>query len=282
MPPNLGLATRHRGAVRSGELDEGILDGRCPECSTWSAGRVGARAAAPMTWPHHQLAQEARLQVPYCSATTGHPAALPRGHGGSGGRLARTPRFQGQVALMSAPRGRRARGGAPAAGSPGTEVTFAPAMARANQRRPALAADAARLAAGAAVVVAFLGLPAPRSPRLRPAPYRPASQPTGHAGGSGQGKRGGSGGAGQRRSGAPVQLGPPRSGRAGDWLSGQAWAGRGRAALGHASPSGHLTETIPLRLEDCPSHLNFPARRSCPLRRGVFVGYRGYDASHRR
>jgi beta-glucosidase len=67
------------------------------------------------------------------------------------------------------------------------------------------------------------------------------------------------------------------------WLLGQA----GGPALadvlyGRVNPSGKLTETIPLRLEDVPSHLNFPGDETgVRYGEGLFVGYRGYDASSR-
>lgn len=63
------------------------------------------------------------------------------------------------------------------------------------------------------------------------------------------------------------------------WLLGQG----GGAALagvlfGSVNPSGRLAETIPLRLEDSPSHLSFPGEEGhVRYGEGVFVGYRGYD-----
>jgi len=67
------------------------------------------------------------------------------------------------------------------------------------------------------------------------------------------------------------------------WLPGQA-GGRAVAdlLLGHATPGGRLAETIPLRLEDVPSHLNFPGDPGVVrYGEGVFVGYRGFDALDR-
>lgn len=49
--------------------------------------------------------------------------------------------------------------------------------------------------------------------------------------------------------------------------------------FGTATPSGRLTETVPLRLEDVPSFLTFPGEHSHVLYgESVFVGYRWYDA----
>jgi beta-glucosidase len=67
------------------------------------------------------------------------------------------------------------------------------------------------------------------------------------------------------------------------WLPGQA-AGSALADVltGRVNPSGRLAETIPLRLEDVPSYLNFPGEEG-HVRYGerMFVGYRGYDATSR-
>lgn len=63
------------------------------------------------------------------------------------------------------------------------------------------------------------------------------------------------------------------------WLGGQ--AGGGAAAdllLGAANPSGKLAETIPVRLEDNSSYLNFPGDSGLVrYGEGLFIGYRGYD-----
>ena len=52
--------------------------------------------------------------------------------------------------------------------------------------------------------------------------------------------------------------------------------------FGAANPCGRLAETLPLRLEDTPSYLNFPGEAGrVRYGEGVFVGYRGYDALDR-
>ena len=64
------------------------------------------------------------------------------------------------------------------------------------------------------------------------------------------------------------------------WLLGQA----GGSALadvlfGRSDPSGRLAETIPLKLADHPSYLDFPgANGHVRYGEGIHVGYRGFDA----
>ena len=64
------------------------------------------------------------------------------------------------------------------------------------------------------------------------------------------------------------------------WLGGQATGSALADVLtGAVNPSGRLAETIPLRLQDCPSFLNFPGEQGhVRYGEGVFVGYRGFDA----
>jgi beta-glucosidase len=63
------------------------------------------------------------------------------------------------------------------------------------------------------------------------------------------------------------------------WLGGQAAGGAiADVLLGATNPGGRLAETIPVRLEDNPSYLNFPGDSGHVLYgERIFVGYRGYD-----
>jgi beta-glucosidase len=63
------------------------------------------------------------------------------------------------------------------------------------------------------------------------------------------------------------------------WLSGQAAGGAAvDLLLGVANPSGKLAETVPARLQDNPSYLNFPGEEGVVrYGEGIFIGYRAYD-----
>ena len=65
------------------------------------------------------------------------------------------------------------------------------------------------------------------------------------------------------------------------WLGGQAAGGAIADVLsGAVNPSGRLAETIPHRLADNTSYLNFPGdSQVVRYGEGLFVGYRGYDAT---
>jgi beta-glucosidase len=65
------------------------------------------------------------------------------------------------------------------------------------------------------------------------------------------------------------------------WLGGQA-AGAAIVDVltGRVNPSGRLAETVPHRLEDSSSYLNFPGdSQVVRYGEGVYIGYRGYDKS---
>lgn len=64
------------------------------------------------------------------------------------------------------------------------------------------------------------------------------------------------------------------------WLLGQAGGSAIADVLyGRVNPSGKLTETIPIRIEDSPSFGNYPGESGhVRYGEGILVGYRGYDA----
>jgi beta-glucosidase len=64
------------------------------------------------------------------------------------------------------------------------------------------------------------------------------------------------------------------------WLLGQAGGSAVADVLfGQVNPSGRLAETIPLRIQDHPSYLDFPGEHGhVRYGEGLYVGYRGFDA----
>lgn len=65
------------------------------------------------------------------------------------------------------------------------------------------------------------------------------------------------------------------------YLGGQAFGGAAADLItGQVCPSGKLTESWPLRLEDVPSYAYFPGYpRTVEYRESIFVGYRYYDTA---
>lgn len=62
------------------------------------------------------------------------------------------------------------------------------------------------------------------------------------------------------------------------YLGGQAGgAAAANILYGKINPSGKLAETMPLKLSDNPSYLNFGGGEKVEYREGIFVGYRYYD-----
>ena len=66
------------------------------------------------------------------------------------------------------------------------------------------------------------------------------------------------------------------------YLSGQAGGpAMADALVGAVNPSGKLSETWPLALEDTPCHRYYPGTgRTCEYREGLYVGYRYYDTAN--
>ena len=64
------------------------------------------------------------------------------------------------------------------------------------------------------------------------------------------------------------------------WLTGQAHGDSvADVLLGDVDPSGRLAETVPIRLSDTPSYLDFPGENGrVGYGEGIHVGYRYYDA----
>src|SRR5829696_6259820 len=295
MPPNLGVSDAAIvAAVCSEELDEVVLDRAVSRVlqlidrATQSAADDGDEATAEPGFDadgHHALARAAATECAVLLKNDGDLLPLQPSAGDMVaviGEFSRTPRYQGAGSSQVNP----TRVDNPleelrAAVPDGVRVEFSPGFSIGTTADAELAAEAVSLAGRASVVVAFLGLPdADESEGFdRTSMDLPANQTA----------------LVPRLAAANpnlvVVLANGSAVRLSDWehhapailecwLSGQASGGAAADLLtGAANPSGRLAETLPLRLEDNPSYLNFPGEHGhVRYGEGVFVGYRGYDA----
>lgn len=277
-------------AVRSGALDEAILDrsvARLAKLAT-KAGEGARHGTNFDAAAHHALAREAAIRgavllkndgplLPLDPATGARIAVL--------GEFARTPRYQGAGSSKVEPTRidnaldaiRALAGNAGISFAPGFTVDGSPE----STPDSALQEEAVALAAAADVVLLFLGLPASFESEGFDRDHidLPAEQTD--------------------LLDAVVAVNPKVAVVLANgavvgvsswaekvpailegWLGGQA-GGSATADLlfGIANPSGRLTETIPLRLEDTPAYLNFPGEAGhVTYGEGLFVGHRHYDA----
>ncbi|MFE6867894.1 glycoside hydrolase family 3 C-terminal domain-containing protein [Kitasatospora sp. NPDC057692] len=204
------------------------------------------------------------------------------------GEFARTPRFQGGGSSHVVPtRLDTALDAIRATVTDPERIRFAPGFTLDGAADPALVAEAVEAVEAvrtARHVVLFLGLPESHESEGydRTDIDLPADQlalldaVTAAAGAAGAEV------AVVLSNGAPVRLTPWQD-RVGavleGWLLGQAGGSAlARLLFGLDNPSGRLAETIPLRLEDTPSHLHFPgADGKVHYGEGLYVGYRYYD-----
>ncbi|MHC5263525.1 glycoside hydrolase family 3 C-terminal domain-containing protein [Streptomyces sp. UC4497] len=284
MPPN---GTDHRivSAVEEGRLD--------PEVVATAARRFldlqerMDRAQRFDDWDesaHHELAREAAgagavLLKNEDSLLPLDPAA--RLKVAVIGEFARTPRYQGHGSSRVNPsRLDNAWDALRAAAGPSLELTFAPGFPVDGTTDVALTEEAVACAAEADVVLLFLGLPddsetegEDRTDIQLPSVQRELV------------------GAVSKEcpqvavilaNGATVSVSEWHDDVPAvleTWLGGQA-GGTAVADLvfGAVSPSGKLTETIPLRLQDVPSYPHFPGQDGHSVYgEGRYVGYRHYD-----
>jgi beta-glucosidase len=284
MPPQLGVSdVALRDAVAAGTLDEALLDlaaGRVLQL----VGRARSRTPASADYDaHHALARRAAGESIVLLKNDG---VLPLTDSPSlkvcvVGELARTPRFQGAGSSQVNP----TRVDVPLDELrillPTATVDFAPGFVVDGEDDAGLADAAVDAAAGADVLLLFLGLPPGEESEGFDRLHMdlPAAQLA----------------LLDRLSEASVPVVVVLSngsavltrwsGRAAAivecWLSGQAAGGAVADVLtGAVNPSGRLAETIPHRLEDNTSYLNFPGESgTVRYGEGVFVGYRGYDAT---
>ena len=291
MPPMIGYSdVAVVEAVRSGELDESILDETVRRVLTL------VDRSRPSRQDQHDYDQDAHHALARRAAA--ESAVLLKNDRGLlplqpqskinilvVGEFARQPRFQGAGSSQVNP----TRVDIPldelrSLAGPEVLINFAPGYGLDPDAadEPALRREAVDAAADADVVRAFLGLPPAaesegfdRTDIELPANQRRLLQALDEAG---------SKTAVLLANGSAVQVSDWQQHAAAIlecWLGGQA-AGGALAELifGRANPSGKLAETIPTRLQDNSAYLNFPGGQGIVrYGEGVFVGYRGYDKS---
>ena len=291
MPPRLPRSPEEVvAAVHDGSLDGDVLDARVRAVlELVSRGmHVLELDESFSVEDHHALAREAAGE----SIVLLENAAglLPLASGtrvGVVGELARTPRFQGagssqvnptrvDVALEEIEK---------VCDVVGFEPGYAMALAVDGDGSPSaedLRSAAAALASRSDVVVVFLGLPPAdesegfdRTHMDLPAAQLETLKAVAAANPNV---------VGVLVNGSTVVLGdvtPPTPALLEAWLAGQAAGGAIADVLtGAVNPSGRLAESVPHRLQDNSSYLNFPGdSQVVRYGEGLYIGYRGYDRS---
>lgn len=279
-------------AAAAGNLDLAALDRTARRLALLAQRTTPTDDTAPVDFDaHHQLTRRAAAESAVLLTNNGIlPLRLRPGlRVGVVGELARAPRYQGAgssavnptriVTALDALTGRAAEYGA--------EVTFASGYSLEEPKRhdaqpsSGLRDEAVRIATESDVVVLFLGLPAQSEAegRDRTTIDLPADQLALVAAVAGSDATT----VIALSNGSPVATAAWRDGVDAVvefWLTGQA---HGETVtdvlLGDINPSGKLAETIPIRMADTPSFLDFPGENgTVRYSEGIHVGYRYYDA----
>ncbi len=278
---------RVHDALADGSLDASLID-RLAERLARLAERT-AHGAGPIPIDedaHHRLTRRAASQgavllhndanlLPIDPRRCGRVAVI--------GELARTPRYQGAGSSAVNPTRvitawdalqQRLTGAASVTFAPGYRLT-------AGTSDDDLGTEAVTLAGTSDLVVLFLGLPAAYEaegrdrttielPSEQVALVRAVAAANPRVVGALSNGSAVSTAAWRNDVGAIVEF----------WLTGQAHGDSiADVLLGEVNPSGKLPETVPVRLEDTSSYLDFPGEAGHVRHgEGIFVGYRWFDA----
>ena len=267
-------------AVAAGTLEEAVLD-QVVQRMNRLAGRVDRTPPEPVDADdHHRLARRAAAEssVLLKNQDSALPLAADTGSVLVVGDLARAPRIQGGGSSRVVPT-RVDTAWEALQEHFGDRLTFAPGFGETDGDAH-LAAEAVAKARLAQVTVVFLGLPAAAESEGfdRTDIDLPAAQTELLA----QLAQTGTTVVAVLTNGGVVDVASWRQHADAvleTWLAGQG----GGAAIadvltGAVTPSGRLTETIPVRLQDTPAHLTFPGRDGHVLYgEAGFVGYRYYQ-----
>jgi beta-glucosidase len=283
MPPNLPRSLDQVvAAVRSGELDEQVLDAR-----TRTVLELVDRGSAVLDLDedfdadaHHRLARAAAAEsIVLLKNDYGVLPLPPTSRIAVIGEFARTPRFQGAGSSQVIPT--KVENALDELTAAFADVRFAAGYGVGTTADDdALRAEAVEAARAAETVVMLIGLPgADESEGFdRTHMNLPANQiATLHAVADANPNV-----VVVLVNGSTVVLGdvtPHAVALVEAWLGGQAAGGAIADVLsGAVNPSGRLAETVPHRLENNSSYLNFPGdSKVVRYGEGLFIGYRGYD-----
>ncbi|GAB3622801.1 glycoside hydrolase family 3 C-terminal domain-containing protein [Mariniluteicoccus endophyticus] len=298
MPPDLERSPAAvAAAVRSGELDEAVLDTAVRRvlelvAKGVAAGPTGgvareADAEATLLAGHREIARRAATESLVLVENDGILPLAPDAQVAVIGRFAEKPRFQGDGS--SRVNAAYATSLLDAFAEVGRDVAYAPGFGRGDEalgdaadEERRLRDEAVAVARAADVVVMMLGLTAAEESEGFDRPHLdlPADQLACLEAVAAANpavvvvlSKGGVVTMPWDRARAVVDCG----------LAGQESGAAVRDVLtGAVNPSGRLAETIPHRLEHHPSHLSFPGEAGhSAYSEDVFVGHRGFEATGR-
>ncbi|GAB6902355.1 glycoside hydrolase family 3 C-terminal domain-containing protein [Kineosporia succinea] len=283
MPAAGGHAEEVLEAVKAGDLDEAVLDRAVSRLLTVH-DRLRAAQKPGVTVDHAAHHELARRVAAASSVLLANNGVLPLSATEGGaiaviGEFARTPRFQGAGSSHIIPTQlERALDRIRAAAQ--REVTFSAGFRLDGTVDEALIAEAVAAAKAAGTVVLFLGLSDKEEsegfdrehldlPPNQLALLEALAEVRDDV-------------VVVLSNGSVVDL-TPAIGRTGaileTWLGGQAsGAATADVLFGTAEPGGRLAETVPLRLADNPSYVNWPGTpQQVHYGERIYVGYRWYD-----
>ena len=279
---------RVREAAAVGSLEDAALD-RTAQSVARLAERTTPTARAPIVNhdEHHALVRRAAAESAVLLTNRDNFLPLTPTAGmriAVIGELARTPRYQG--AGSSAVNPTRVVSGLDAfttrIADAGAELHFAPGYSLTEKHQPADAIeDALALASRSDVVICFVGLPGHYEAEGRD--RTTIDLPTDQLALLDALKDVPATTVVALSNGSAVTTAAWRDGVDAIvefWLTGQAHGDTvADVLLGDVNPSGKLAETVPVRLADTPSFLNFPGEHGKVIYgEGIYVGYRYYDA----
>ncbi|WP_300765663.1 glycoside hydrolase family 3 C-terminal domain-containing protein [uncultured Bifidobacterium sp.] len=270
-------------AVREGRLDESTLDARAQELLDLAAKAAPAMSREGYRYDpkdHQNVARAAARESMVLLANRNGVLSLSDGDDFAVvGEFARTPRYQGGGSSHITPT--EMSSFLDALGKRGIEAEFAPGFTLDDaDQDEALTNEALEVASRHDVTIVFVGLPESTESEGydRKTMDIPAKQIKLLHGLAAVGSHlvvilsNGSSvvtSTWQKDADAIIE----------GWLLGQAGGdATADVVFGDCSPSGKLAQSIPVRLEDDPSYVNFPGGEgTVDYGEGVFVGYRYYD-----